>query len=391
LFDGGPVAVSVLNPEPSGVALEKPQIRYDYLDGLRGIAALFVVVHHAWLQTWPVLMYPVWPYGMVWRLTGWLLYGHFAVTFFIAVSGFSLMIPVIRSGKLRGGAWGFYKGRIRRILPPYYAALVISIVIAQYFLEHVTNSLYDASLPVTYRGVVTHFLLIHNWFVIDRAQINGPMWSIAVECQIYLLFPLLIWIWKKKGISVAFLAATVLSAVLLATVPASFLDGVNPHYLFIFSLGMCASMASFSGSSSVPGDKRTKRVKILKIVAVVFVLIFFAFMHKVHLSYRIVADLLFGVIGFCVLVISSLDERSVLRRIASWKPLVWVGGFSYSLYLIHFPLQQLIWQDVVRRWNFTKPVTFLIMAGPVSILLVLLSYVFHRLFERPFMRLKPKS
>jgi peptidoglycan/LPS O-acetylase OafA/YrhL len=100
---------------------------------------------------------------------------------------------------------------------------------------------------------------------------------------------------------------------------------------------------------------------------------------------------LFGVIGFCVLVISSLDERSVLRRIASWKPLVWVGGFSYSLYLIHFPLQQLIWQDVVRRWNFTKPVTFLIMAGPVSILLVLLSYVFHRLFERPFMRLKPKS
>jgi peptidoglycan/LPS O-acetylase OafA/YrhL len=76
----------------------------DYLDGLRAFAALFVVLHHAYLQTWPVIAYPdAGPDKLVGFWLGWLIYGHFSVTFFMALSGFCLMMPVLRSGSLRGG------------------------------------------------------------------------------------------------------------------------------------------------------------------------------------------------------------------------------------------------------------------------------------------------
>ena len=127
-----------------------PSKHVAYLDGLRGLAALYVVLHHAWLQTWPVTLYQdAAPGPAIMRFTRWLAFGHYAVTFFITLSGFCLMIPVLRASHLRGGVRGFALGRIRRILPPYYAALLLSTVIAVLFLRNPTHTLYDGSLPVT--------------------------------------------------------------------------------------------------------------------------------------------------------------------------------------------------------------------------------------------------
>ena len=88
--------------------------RVPWIDGIRGAAALFVVLHHIWLTTWPG--FP--PDNGPWWLGG-LLYGHMAVAVFIVVSGFSLALVPMRNGwKLPGGVKRFVRRRAWRIIPP---------------------------------------------------------------------------------------------------------------------------------------------------------------------------------------------------------------------------------------------------------------------------------
>ena len=95
------------------------------LDGVRGLAALFVVVNHIFLRAFPG--YPV-DRAPFWA--GWFIYGRFAVVVFIVLSGFSLALSPARHGWRLDGISRFARRRVRRILPPYWAALVFSLAVA---------------------------------------------------------------------------------------------------------------------------------------------------------------------------------------------------------------------------------------------------------------------
>src|SRR3954470_9567348 len=95
------------------------------LDGVRGLAALFVVVHHVFLRAFPG--YPV-DRAPFWA--GWLIYGRFAVVVFIVLSGFSLALLPARRGWRLDGISRFARRRALRILPAYYAALAFSLAVA---------------------------------------------------------------------------------------------------------------------------------------------------------------------------------------------------------------------------------------------------------------------
>ncbi|HEX8033216.1 MAG TPA: hypothetical protein VF510_05180, partial [Ktedonobacterales bacterium] len=82
---GTPTPASNNNPTTSHTP-HFPQQRLVFVDGLRALAALYVVVHHAWLEIWPV-DYNRFPSGSLAVLTNWMGYGHFAVSVFIVLSG----------------------------------------------------------------------------------------------------------------------------------------------------------------------------------------------------------------------------------------------------------------------------------------------------------------
>ncbi len=90
------------------------------LDGMRGIAALYVVLHHAYFEVSEAAP-KEWLVGRF----AWLAFGHYAVAVFIVLSGFSLAA----GDPMRGGFWAYVRRRARRILPPYYVALGLSLLL----------------------------------------------------------------------------------------------------------------------------------------------------------------------------------------------------------------------------------------------------------------------
>src|SRR5215472_14785404 len=108
------------------------------LDGIRGLAALYVVVNHIFERA-----FPGYPSDRSPWWAGWFIYGRFAVVVFIVLSGFSLALSPARHGWRLGSVSDFAGRRARRILPAYFAALVFSLAIAWLVVPQPGNTVPD--------------------------------------------------------------------------------------------------------------------------------------------------------------------------------------------------------------------------------------------------------
>lgn len=236
---------AVAAPEPFAYSKEAPRLAHlGYLDGIRAYAALYVVLHHALMvsgfntQTVSLIGKAVVAFFSV---------GNYAVDTFIVLSGFCLMLPVVQGdGTVRGGAIAFYRRRARRILPPYYAAMFLSLVLIAWLLHEKTgSSLWDQSIPVTLKSIVTHLLLVHDLFG-DGYTIDPVLWSIAVEWRIYLFFPLLVLLWRRFGAVATTAMAVLLSYIGLLACSYLLGEAKTIQYFGLFAMGMLGAYLVFS-------------------------------------------------------------------------------------------------------------------------------------------------
>ncbi|HVC46596.1 MAG TPA: acyltransferase [Terracidiphilus sp.] len=358
------------NANPASVAAaRRPRLHLPYVDGFRALAALYVVECHTWVQSWP---------NTDWNsaLSGWLVPGDYAVILFIVISGFCLTLPVAgRDGTLGpGGAPPFFFRRARRILPPYYAALALSIAIGLWLVTGPTHRQFDISWPITTSGVLTHIFLVHNLSTRTISQVSVPLWSIAVECQIYLLFPLLLWVRRRFGmvavLGITYIGGLTLNSWLAST---SFI-GLAPMYVFYFALGMFAAEAALAPPRRV----------FVWLFAVCCVLAFCAGFKPIVYAYTI-TEIVYGLLGASALILCAHHPRNPLARVAGSRPLARIGLFSYSLYLIHFPLLYVLWQHVALPLHLGRTATCLVMATAGVALILLASFAFYLVFEKPFL------
>lgn len=396
------VSDSLSRPIP-GVVSSPSRPRYHFLDGLRGLSALYVVIYHSYenaLTRSPTPM-PAW----LLHATRWMSFGHYAVAVFIVLSGYSLMLPVVQSteGKMPYGLKEFFIRRSRRILPPYYAALLFALLVSGAWiglqrLLHVPNvgrSLTENFDPI---NLLTHLLLIHNLTGRYAASINPPAWSVATEWQIYFLFPfLLLPIWRRFGVTVMILCG--------------FGVGLAPHYLLpatsnwdsacfwyagLFALGMAGAV--IGGSQYFPGPLfKTPRVwgVVTACLALLFVVLAAVLPRSlrggcIDLSPLWLTDLLIGLMSLCLIVyckrcatekISS--RRPLILRLLELPALVALGGFSYSLYLIHSPVIGGLWRLLIKlHWSGPKLFAGMLSGVP---LIVGFAYLFYMSCERYFL------
>lgn len=393
--------MSVSAPASSLASPKPPRLRLDYLDGLRGLAALYVVMHHAYYGLTAEASLP----PVAAKLTYWLYLGHSAVDIFIVLSGYCLMLPVIRSGQLSGGVGEFVRRRARRILPPYFAALglslaAIALLPALRDLSH-PNALWNVALPAFTPGViVSHLLLIHNFNPAWHSKIDYPMWSVATEWQIYFLFPLvLLPVWKRFGAAAAALAGFVIGLVPLFL----FFDrisGVSPQFLGLFALGMAAADLNFSAKLGLAQRRESMPWGGLA-AGLLAVLVLVSLKHSSWPEAVAMKDILVGAATACLLAActrsltrrheTATDQRPETRGHGSWalrlmesRPAVWLGTFSYSLYLVHAPVLA-VCQAALRPLHLAPTLGLCVMLAGAVPLALLASYLFHLAFEKPFL------
>ena len=344
------------------------------MDGLRGAAALYVMLHHMWLEIWPVGRFPT---GRIMTATGWLLWGHFAVSVFIVISGYCLTLPVVARGRSGFSFGNFFKHRARRILPPYYFGMLLTGVLILTCIGRKTGTHWDMVLPATFGSVARGLLLVPEF----GGTINHTYWSVGVECKIYLLFPLVLWSHRRLGVlrsTAAFTAATLVLAYFER-------DWALSVYLALFCMG---GAAAYIVNSEAPFWDKIRRWRAWAVVWIAGWAITAVLLHASgYKEWRFcMIDPMVGAAAVATLAIAGRTGPAwnPLRVVLSWRPLVLAGAFSYSLYLIHGPLIQVVWQYLIARW-FATPVerfTALVIIG--SPLIVLASWIFYRFCERPF-------
>lgn len=174
--------------------MKPPQTHLPFLDLFRGIAILAVFLFHSlhaaydftelpWKGLFrdfqalhsPLALYP-------------LTYGSMGVAIFFVVSGFCIHLSYARSSS---HSWGeFAKKRFFRIYPPYLLAVLVF-----YFMWPFRT--YSLSSPGMQHQLWTHLLEIHNLDGNTFYGINGSFWSIAVELQLYMIYPIMVFlVWK---------------------------------------------------------------------------------------------------------------------------------------------------------------------------------------------------
>ena len=367
----------------------RARLRLEHIEGMRAAAALVVLLNHAWAQyRTPLAAEPSgWPVLFVWFMA----LGHLAVSVFIVISGFCLMLPVVRAdGVLRGGAADFFRRRVRRILPPYYMALFLSLALIWTVIGKPTGTLWD--VPIAYRpqDLVAHLLLLQDVF--GTGKINYAFWSIATEWQIYFFFPALVLSFRRFGPAATTAIALVASQLISLSLQGTRAARANPHYFGLFVLGMLAACLA---TSPAPRALRAHRLPwgalAMTALGAAAALIHTCGWHG-SISRWIWLDPLVALGTFCLLVASSRGEPSLVARVFAVRPLVWIGAFSYSLYLIHAPLLQLFWQYLMRPLGLlAQPgaFAFLLLAG--CPLIVFAAWGFFWLFERPFLGASAKA
>ena len=359
------VRTAVPSPKPDRIA---------GLDGIRGLAALYVVLYHIFLRAWPggaAAHAPFW--------AAWLDNGRTAVIVFIAVSGFSLAIGPARSGWRFTSIRDYARRRAWRILPPYWAALGFSLVMVWFVLAQPGWAVTDG------KSVVVYGLLLQDVF--PTGSPNRAFWSIAIEAQLYVLLPLLLLLVRRFSAvaMVALVAVIVVTMGVLAPHVAWANDALvqfTPDLAVLFAVGILAA-----GIVTASERIRSLPWAWFALAAAVPVIVLVSIKGEAWSNANLFwTDLASAPAIGCLLAAIATSRPGIVVRFLNTRPLRSLGSFSYSLYLTHLPIVIAVAYGLVLPRVPTGTPTFFVLVAILVPTTVVFARLFAAVFEYPFQR-----
>ena len=371
-------------PREPEAALTPRLARSERVDQLRGLAALGVVACHVGVSAYKDVPNPEASPGPWLGLV--LGFGYLGVPLFFVISGFCIHLPQARLLAARGSAgaspaWRrFFAGRFWRLYPPYLAAIALAFLLL---------ALAQGRRPVPWQTVAAQALLVHTFHTATFDGVNPPAWSLAVEAQLYLAYPIVFWLIARRG---ALRALAIVLAVTMAYRLTLNFDPFPPPFagpaweFFLarwFEWVLGAVIAEWAA-----GRVALPRVAFAPwLAALVLALGVRLEWHRWHYGLYAIGEPVYGV-AFALLLCVALRRERIGPATAIGRTLASVGLYSYSLYLLHRPIQ-LAFEPLARHvaaWPFVVahrvPSSLLIIAATTPIVLGA-SQLFYRYCEAP--------
>lgn len=297
------------------------------IDGLRAIAVISVIIYHL--------------------NENWLSGGFLGVDIFFVISGF--LITGIIITEIQQNSFSlkqFYTRRIKRIYPAFITVMaLVSFIASAIFIYNDFNKLRKTiELAIAF---LSNFYLGLTQGYFDLSANENPVlhiWSLAVEEQYYLIFPLILILAYKKfrEVKVLFIITLILFFILLATsfVSANFYKEVL-HQPNIYYLSNLRFPELLVGSLLAIYHNLSNKVQLSKqvnnILAILSTLLLFSclFLMNNDIAYIPGITLILPCI-FTALIIHTTSQNNIVKLCLSNKAIVFIGKISYSLYLYHW-------------------------------------------------------
>jgi len=315
-------------------------IRYiPAIDGLRAVAVIAVMLYHL---------------GFTWIPGGFL-----GVDLFFVISGYVITRLLLDSIQRSGGLdlRAFYKARIRRLFPPLiFMIIVTTLYICIWAPETVRRFVSDS--PFSIFGLMNWWLVFRHTDYFDsiaRPPLLQHTWSLGVEAQFYLIWPLILLLvlrqFGKKRIPGAALLIAAISGITLLIVSfqvdaasASQVShvyfGTDTHSIGLF-LGAALAVSWVPQNLKEQVNKRAQDfIDGIGVFGFVGILATFLFVNETDPTLYKLAFPLAGIFG-CAIITSVVHPASRFAPILSSKIEVWIGERSYSFYLWHWVVFQL--------------------------------------------------
>ena len=322
----------VSTQDPEAVGEPSPgqrEGRYSALDGVRGLAILSVLAFHTDGQ--------------------WLSGGFLGVDIFFVLSGY-LMVGILVNANQSGLSMSmptFWLRRARRLAPALLTVILVVVLMQVFVLS---------DRPVQWRGdVLAALAYVTNWWALlsgadyfTQWQAPSPLlqtWSLGIEEQFYLALPLVLWLLLRVGLRGRRLAAVFAALGLASALWAFILQAGEPLRVYFGTdtrvqallvgavIGvLCVRPAAVPRAAKSQGAQVAGWLGLAGLVGLLFLIR--PWDERLEAWVLTASAVLAGLLLWALLDGSD----SPLARAFSWRPLVWVGGISYALYLWHWPV-----------------------------------------------------
>jgi peptidoglycan/LPS O-acetylase OafA/YrhL len=349
------------------------------LDGLRALAILPVLLYHSYPRNVPVLS--------ALGEAGWM-----GVDLFFVLSGYLITGILVNTVHREHYYRNFIARRAIRIFPLYYVLLLVIILTAQWMYGAASwgrMQAWGVGWFFVYLGNVRQVWLNHP----PNVESFSPLWSLQVEEQFYLLFPLAVWLLSRRNLmrllTVCAVVAPLMRIYLWYRHPAD----TDAMYMLTSSRIDALSLGGLAALLTLERPAWLRRERLMIVGALAGATAFAIGLRYGFLFYH---DPLMRTIGFTpidlccasILCLVVLSPESRITAALRWKPLVYTGTIAYGMYLLHMPAAVVV-RKVAGHFSgsFIEDHSFRAMAivFPAAFLCASLSW---RFFEEPILKLK---
>lgn len=342
------------------------------IDGLRAIAVISVIIYHL--------------------NENWLPGGFLGVDIFFVISGFLITGIIITEIQQNSFSFKqFYTRRIKRIYPTFITVMaLVSFIASAIFIYNDFNKLRKTiELAI---ALLSNFYLGLTQGYFDLSANENPalhIWSLAVEEQYYLIFPLILILAYKKfrEIKVLFIITLILFFILLSTsfIPTSFYKEVlhQPNIYYLSNLRFPELLVGSLLAIYHCSNKIQLSTQVSNILAILSTLLLFSclFIMNNDIAFIPGITLILPCI-FTALIIHNTSQNNIIKLCLSNKAIVFIGKISYSLYLYHWIFIALAYYITGEKQINNQPIVI------VTVLTIIFSVLSYYLIEQPIRKSK---